>query len=152
MVPFSCTGFRHLFNNNVPNEPYLVQLLSTINEWSSIQTCVHVWHREVNGLLPLRRDGQVDDSHVCFLEKHEELLFLIDTREADSRLLQGDGKSGTNSFMVGLFPSYIFSKKAADAITEVTTGELWVLLAQVQILTMFFWGKRLFTGVAGVYN
>lgn len=88
------------------------QLLSSINKWSSIQTCVHVWHREVNGLLPLRRDGQVDDSHVRFLEKHEELLFLIDTREADSWLLQGDGKSGTNSFMVGLFLSS--SKRAAD--------------------------------------
>ena len=32
------------------------------------RTCVHVGHRKVNDLLPLGRDGQVNDCHVSFLE------------------------------------------------------------------------------------
>ena len=35
-------------------------------------TCIHVGHGEVDGLLPLGGDGQVDDSHVRFLEDHDD--------------------------------------------------------------------------------
>jgi hypothetical protein len=38
-------------------------------------TGVHVRHCEVDGLLTLRSDGQIDDSHVSFLKRFQIAFF-----------------------------------------------------------------------------